>query len=248
MPGRSFAVYHPVAPKHAAAQYFSPWSPFHHLSSLPCRIIGKCVQNIEAGDSLSRISECTSRSGELSGPLLPQNPWLPAMTWCTSKPSATSWNNNLYENMTTVAWNTLTGHFIGFSGLLAPVKELNRPPISNQPITLQQFNAFSNAHMIKTTGWSSKQASEWWRKVILSDSECVMVPDGPVWVFQKLVICWDFPTQPSLAFTENGLKRENMWWTAGLWVKMPCRSHRRMVRLLWPNRKATATSTTISYN
>ncbi len=28
-----------------------------------------------------------------------------------------------------------------------------------------------------------------------------------VWVFQKLLIYWDFHTQPSLEFTENGLKK-----------------------------------------
>lgn len=82
MPRRSFVACSPVTPKHAATQYFSPWSPFCHLPLLPCRIIDKYVQSIEAEDSLSRISECTSRSGELSGPLPPQNPWLPAMTWC----------------------------------------------------------------------------------------------------------------------------------------------------------------------
>ncbi len=28
-----------------------------------------------------------------------------------------------------------------------------------------------------------------------------------VWVFQKLLIYWDFHTQPSLGFTENGPKK-----------------------------------------
>ncbi len=36
--------------------------------------------------------------------------------------------------------------------------------------------------------------------------ECLLVPDGLVWVFQKLLIYWDFHTQPSLGFTENGPK------------------------------------------
>lgn len=91
MPRRSFVACSPVTPKHAATQYFSPWSPFCHLPSLPCRIIDKYVQSIEAEDSLSRISECTSRSGELSGPLPPQNPWLPAMTWCITAHIKTIW-------------------------------------------------------------------------------------------------------------------------------------------------------------
>ncbi len=37
--------------------------------------------------------------------------------------------------------------------------------------------------------------------------EWLLVPDGLVWVFQKLLIYWDFLTQPSLGFTENGLKK-----------------------------------------
>ncbi len=37
--------------------------------------------------------------------------------------------------------------------------------------------------------------------------EWLLVPDGLVWVFQKLLIYWDFHTQPSLGFTENGLKK-----------------------------------------
>ncbi len=41
-----------------------------------------------------------------------------------------------------------------------------------------------------------------------------------VWVFQKLLI-WDFHTQPSLGFTENGRKRENIQWSAVVWTKMP---------------------------
>ncbi len=35
-------------------------------------------------------------------------------------------------------------------------------------------------------------------------SDYVTVPDGLVWVFQKLLIYWDFHVQPSLGFTENG--------------------------------------------
>ncbi len=30
---------------------------------------------------------------------------------------------------------------------------------------------------------------------------------GQVWVFQKLLIYWDFHAQPSLEFTENGQKK-----------------------------------------
>ncbi len=37
--------------------------------------------------------------------------------------------------------------------------------------------------------------------------EWLKVPDGLVWVFQKLLIYWDFHTQLSLGFTENGPKK-----------------------------------------
>ncbi len=35
----------------------------------------------------------------------------------------------------------------------------------------------------------------------------LLVADGLVWVFQKLLIYWDFQAQPSLGFTENGQKK-----------------------------------------
>ncbi len=34
--------------------------------------------------------------------------------------------------------------------------------------------------------------------------EWLLKPDGQVWVFQKLLIYWDFHAQTSLGFTENG--------------------------------------------
>lgn len=34
-------------------------------------------------------------------------------------------------------------------------------------------------------------------------------PDGLLWIFQKQLISFDFPTQPSLGFTENDLKKRN---------------------------------------
>ncbi len=39
--------------------------------------------------------------------------------------------------------------------------------------------------------------------------EWLLVPDGLDWVFQKLLIYWDFHAQPSLGFTENGPKKRN---------------------------------------
>ncbi len=46
------------------------------------------------------------------------------------------------------------------------------------------------------------------KKGDLSDFERVMVvgADGLVWVLKKLLIYWDFQTQPSLEFTENAPK------------------------------------------
>ncbi len=39
--------------------------------------------------------------------------------------------------------------------------------------------------------------------------EWLLVPDGLVWVLQKLLIYWDFHEQPSPGFTENGPKKRN---------------------------------------
>ncbi len=36
--------------------------------------------------------------------------------------------------------------------------------------------------------------------------EWLLVPDGLVWVFQKLLIYWDCHAKPSLEFTENSPK------------------------------------------
>ncbi len=61
----------------------------------------------------------------------------------------------------------------------------------------------------KTTCWSSNRASEWGRKEIwvTLNVECLLVPDGLFWVFQKLLIYWDFHAKPSLGFTENSPKK-----------------------------------------
>ncbi len=64
----------------------------------------------------------------------------------------------------------------------------------------------------------------------------------------KLLIYWDFHAQPSLGFTENGLKRENIQWAAVVWTKMPCWCLRRMGRLVRDDRKATVTQITTRYN
>ncbi len=76
----------------------------------------------------------------------------------------------------------------------------------------------------------------------------LLVPDGLVWVFQKLLIYWDFHEQPSLGFTENGLKRENIQWAAVVWMKMACWCQRRMGRLIRDYRKTTVTKKNTRYN
>lgn len=40
--------------------------------------------------------------------------------------------------------------------------------------------------------------------------EWLLVPDGFSLVFPKWMIYWDFPTQLSLGFRENGLKRQRI--------------------------------------
>ncbi len=77
-----------------------------------------------------------------------------------------------------------------------------------------------------------------------------LVPDGFIRVFQKLLIYWDFHTQPSLGFTENGPKnrksseRQLCWWKCLVDV----RGQRRMGRLVRDDRKATVTQITTHYN
>ncbi len=82
------------------------------------------------------------------------------------------------------------------------------------------------------------------------NEEWLLVPDGPVWVFQKLLIYWDFHAQPSLGFTENGLKKRK-YPVSGSCVDEKClvdvRGQRRMDRLVRDDRKATVTQITTRY-
>lgn len=93
-----------------------------------------------------------------------------------------------------------------YTSLGTPVQLLMQ--ISNQPIICQQLDAFRYIDMIKVTCWSSDYASERGRRVTLMTLKVTwwLVTDELVWVFQKL-ISWNFPTQPSLEFTETGLKK-----------------------------------------
>ncbi len=68
--------------------------------------------------------------------------------------------------------------------------------------------------------------------------------NGLVWVFQKLLIYWDFHAQPSLGFTENGPKKRNFPVSCncgGRKCLVDVRGQRRIGRLVRDDRKATAT-------
>ncbi len=80
--------------------------------------------------------------------------------------------------------------------------------------------------------------------------EWLLVPDGPVWVFQKLLIFWDFHAQPSLGFTENGPKKKisSEQQLCGWKCIVDVRGQRRMSRLVRDDRKATVTQITTRYN
>ncbi len=81
--------------------------------------------------------------------------------------------------------------------------------------------------------------------------EWLLVPDGLVWVFQTLLIYWDFQALPSLGFTENGPKKRK-YPVSGSCVdkNASCyvRGQRRMDRLVRDDRKTTVTQITTRYN
>ncbi len=83
------------------------------------------------------------------------------------------------------------------------------------------------------------------------NEEWLLVPDGLVWIFKKLLIYWDFHTQPSLGFTENGPKQEKISserQLCGRKCLVDVRGQRRMGRLVRDDRKATVTQITTRYN
>ncbi len=78
--------------------------------------------------------------------------------------------------------------------------------IANQPITCQQLNAFRQMWWrlaeVQTEHQKEEERGFKWLNM-----EWLLVPDGLVWVFQKLLIYWDFHAQPSIVFTENSPKK-----------------------------------------
>ncbi len=79
--------------------------------------------------------------------------------------------------------------------------------------------------------------------------EWLLVPDELIWVFQKLLIYWDFHTQPSLGFTENGPKKRK-YPVSGSFVDENAllRSEENGQTAFRDDRKATETQLTTRYN
>ncbi len=77
----------------------------------------------------------------------------------------------------------------------------------------------------------------------------VVGADGLVWVFQKLLIYWDFHEQPSLGFTENGPKKRKYTVSSSCVDENALlMSEVRMGRLVRDDRKTTVTQITTRYN
>ncbi len=78
----------------------------------------------------------------------------------------------------------------------------------------------------------------------------LLVPDGLVWVFQKLLIYWDFHAQTSLGFREWSEKEKvssERQLCGRKWL-VDVRGQRRMGRLVKDDSKATVTQITTRYN
>ncbi len=86
------------------------------------------------------------------------------------------------------------------------------------------------------------------KKGDLSDFERGMVVGARrlVWVFKKLLIYWDFHTQPSLGFTENGQKQKIS--SEQQLCERKCLVDVRGQRRRGDDRKATVTQRTTRYN
>ncbi len=78
--------------------------------------------------------------------------------------------------------------------------------------------------------------------------EWLLVPDGLVWVFQKLLIYWDFNAQPSLGFTENGPEKRKYPVSGSCVDENALLMSEENVRLVRDDRKATVTKITTRYN
>lgn len=93
--------------------------------------------------------------------------------------------------------------------------------------------------------WSRKPRTEHQNgeKVILETLNLAwLVPDKLVWLFKKLIICRDFPTWPSLGFTDNDETKKNPVSSSSLGKCLVLARHqRRMARLLLADSDTTMT-------
>lgn len=93
--------------------------------------------------------------------------------------------------------------------------------------------------------WSRKPRTEHQNgeKVILETLNLAwLVPDKLVWLFKKLIICRDFPTWPSLGFTDNDETKKNPVSSSSLGKCLVVARHqRRMARLLLADSDTTMT-------
>ncbi len=78
--------------------------------------------------------------------------------------------------------------------------------------------------------------------------EWLLVPDGLVWVFQKLLIYWDFHAQPGLQRMVQKREISSEQQLCGRKCFVDVRDQRRMGRLVRDDRKATVTQITNRYN
>lgn len=82
--------------------------------------------------------------------------------------------------------------------------------MADQPITLQ-LNIFNQVHVAETNFWRSRRTSEWGKRQKVGWLRSwLLVADGLVLVFQKLLIYWNFHSQPTERWTEWSEKRETI--------------------------------------
>ncbi len=98
----------------------------------------------------------------------------------------------------------LTGHFIRYTCSIAwQHKLLISQSHGSNSMHLSFYMWWRRLAEIQTEHQNGEERGFKW---LWTWNGC-LVPDGLVWVFQKLLIYWDFHAQPSLGFTENGLKK-----------------------------------------
>ena len=99
--------------------------------------------------------------------------------------------------------------------------------------------------MVKTDLLKFQWSIRMGKKGDLSDFECGLVVGArQFWAFQKLVTYWDFHVQPSLGFKGERSEKEKIsseQQFSGRKCLVDVRGQRTMDRLVWADRKATAT-------